>query len=201
MLNIFYICVSESHSCVLWSEACICFQGRSIIKFWVSNNFLGSKYLKKSCSYPFKGSHLEGNFWRDFCSEEEKLKKLGNLMDDSHHSCSVLFECRYRSTTHVHKHIHMCVYVYECMYGRIAWVYKVPCHWRFLILYVPCKTVVRSLKNWFKFVKIMGHWELGLLEPDGVDVQLLWLKKTLSHNSFSIWRSFFLPYLSRRNSI
>ncbi|PWA36104.1 mevalonate/galactokinase family protein [Artemisia annua] len=30
--------------------------------------------------------------------EEEKLKKLGDLMNDSHHSCSVLFECRYQST-------------------------------------------------------------------------------------------------------
>lgn len=32
---------------------------------------------------------------RNFCSEEEMLKKLGDLMDASHYSCSVLFECRY----------------------------------------------------------------------------------------------------------
>jgi galactokinase len=29
------------------------------------------------------------------CSEEEKLKKLGDLMNESHYSCSVLYECRY----------------------------------------------------------------------------------------------------------
>ena len=29
------------------------------------------------------------------CSEEDKLKKLGDLMNESHYSCSVLYECRY----------------------------------------------------------------------------------------------------------
>jgi hypothetical protein len=29
------------------------------------------------------------------CSEEEMLKKLGYLMNESHYSCSVLYECRY----------------------------------------------------------------------------------------------------------
>lgn len=28
------------------------------------------------------------------CSDEDKLKRLGELMNESHHSCSVLYECR-----------------------------------------------------------------------------------------------------------
>ncbi|GAY50646.1 hypothetical protein CUMW_128290 [Citrus unshiu] len=32
-------------------------------------------------------------------SEEDKLKKLGDLMNDSHHSCSVLYECRAHAPT------------------------------------------------------------------------------------------------------
>lgn len=28
------------------------------------------------------------------CSEEDKLKKLGDLMNESHQSCSILYECR-----------------------------------------------------------------------------------------------------------
>lgn len=39
--------LSESFSRVLWSEACICFQGCGVIKFWVSSRFLGSKLHKK----------------------------------------------------------------------------------------------------------------------------------------------------------
>lgn len=35
-LNFSTFILLESLSCVLWSKACICFQGRSIIKFWVS---------------------------------------------------------------------------------------------------------------------------------------------------------------------
>ncbi|KDO74892.1 hypothetical protein CISIN_1g010850mg [Citrus sinensis] len=36
-------------------------------------------------------------------SEEDKLKKLGDLMNDSHHSCSVLYECSITSSARVHE--------------------------------------------------------------------------------------------------
>ncbi|CAH1442243.1 unnamed protein product [Lactuca virosa] len=43
----------------------------------------------------FKGfslSYRHFSLKKAFNSEEEKLKKLGNLINDSHHSCSALFE-------------------------------------------------------------------------------------------------------------
>ena len=34
------------------------------------------------------------------------LKKLGGLMNDSHYSCSVLYECRYVVGVLIHTHTH-----------------------------------------------------------------------------------------------
>jgi hypothetical protein len=40
-----------------------------------------------------------------FCSDENKLKKLGELMNESHYSCSVLYECRYKCLKYIFKNL------------------------------------------------------------------------------------------------
>lgn len=74
-----------------------------VCSFWFMSSYFQlwskltlTKFREQKCfnyshNTGFQVTYFLSSLW---CSDDDKLKKLGGLMNDSHYSCSVLYECR-----------------------------------------------------------------------------------------------------------